>query len=68
MATLDPSRICDLCCSLWQRWIPNPLSEARDGTCILTEAMSSLYPSEPQWELPPWVLKRSQVYPICSKA
>ena len=29
-ATLDPSCICDLCCSLQQYWILNPLNEARD--------------------------------------
>ena len=33
-ATLDPNRICDLYHSSWQRWILNPLSEARDRTCI----------------------------------
>ena len=26
-AMLDLSRICDLCFSLWQRWILNPLSK-----------------------------------------
>ena len=31
----DPSRICDLHHSSQQRWILNPLSEARDGTCNL---------------------------------
>ena len=31
-ATLDPSHICNLCSSLWQCWILNPLSEARDQT------------------------------------
>ena len=36
---LDLSRICDLCCSLRQCWILNPLSEARDQTCILTAMM-----------------------------
>ena len=35
MTTPDLSRICDLHCSLWQFWILNPLSEARDQTCIL---------------------------------
>ena len=37
-ARADPSCICDLCSlQLWQCWIPlNPLSEARDQTCILT--------------------------------
>ena len=29
-ATPDPSHICHLHCSLWQRLILNPLSEARD--------------------------------------
>ena len=33
--TLNPSRICDLCHSLQQRWILNPLSEARDQIRIL---------------------------------
>ena len=33
-ATWDPSRICDLYHSSWQHQIPNPLSEARDQTCI----------------------------------
>ena len=34
-ATLNPGRICDLHCSLWQCWILNPLSEARDQTQVL---------------------------------
>ena len=32
IATQDPSCVCDLYHSSWQRWILNPLSEARDGT------------------------------------
>ena len=39
-ATPDPSRICDLHCSLRQRQILNPLSEAGDRTHILTDTMS----------------------------
>ena len=31
----DPSRVCDLHHSPWQRRILNPLSEARDQTCVL---------------------------------
>ena len=31
-AMLDPSRVCYLRHSSWQRWILNPLSEARDQT------------------------------------
>ena len=34
-ATPVPRRICDLRCSLWQRWILNALKEARDQTSIL---------------------------------
>ena len=31
-ATRDPSCVYDLHHSLWQHWIPNPLSKARDQT------------------------------------
>ena len=33
----DPSHIFDLHCSSWQRWILNPLSKARDRSCILMD-------------------------------
>ena len=36
-ATPDPSHVCNLHHSSWQRQILNPLSEARDQTCILTD-------------------------------
>ena len=36
--TPDPSRVCDLHYSSQQHWILNPLSEARDQTCILMDA------------------------------
>ena len=36
-AMLDLSHICDLHHSLWQHWILNLLSEARDHTCILMD-------------------------------
>ena len=39
VATLDPSHICDLYHSLQQCWILNQLSEARDGTRMLTDTM-----------------------------
>ena len=39
-ATLHLRGIYDLYYSLQQRQILNPLSEARDQTCILTETMS----------------------------
>ena len=35
-ATPDPS-VCDLHQSSQRRWLPDPLSEARDGTIILTD-------------------------------
>ena len=35
----DLGYICNLCYSLQQLWIFNPLSEARDWVCILTETM-----------------------------
>ena len=34
----DPSCVCNLHHSSWQRQIPNPLSEARDRTRILMDA------------------------------
>ena len=37
-ATPDPSCLCDLHHSSQQRWILNPLSEARVGTCVLMGA------------------------------
>ena len=40
MATLEPSRIRNLCCSLRQCWILHPLSKAGDGTRILTDTVS----------------------------
>ena len=36
-AMWDPGCLCDLHHSLWQRRILNPLSEARDRTCILMD-------------------------------
>ena len=33
----DPSHICNLHHSSWQHWILNPLSKARDRTCILMD-------------------------------
>ena len=44
MATREPSRVCDLHCSLWPRQILNPLSEARDRTCILMDSLRGLNP------------------------
>ena len=40
-ATTDLRCICDLCHSLWQHQILNPLSEARDQTHILTKTSAT---------------------------
>ena len=37
MAMPDPSCMCDLHHSSWQHWIPDPLSMARNRTCILMD-------------------------------
>ena len=42
-AMWDPSRICDLHCSLWQHWILNPLTRARDRTLILMDTSQVCY-------------------------
>ena len=47
----DPSLVWNLHHSLWQLRILNPLSKARDKTCILTDTMLGSYPTEPPWEL-----------------
>ena len=49
-AMWDPSRICDLHHSSWQRRILNPLSKARDRTRVLVDT-SQVVTAEPQWEL-----------------
>ena len=54
-ATLDPSCIWDLHCSLWQHRILNPLSEAKDRTHILRDTMSGSQPAEPWRELSPLI-------------
>ena len=43
-ATTDPSHICNPQCSLQQRWILNPLSKARDQSCILVDTRCILNP------------------------
>ena len=51
-ALQDLSCIYDLCHSLWQHFL-NPLTEARDRVCILTETSQVLNPlsHNGQWEL-----------------
>ena len=41
-----------------QHWIFNPLSEARDQTCILMDASQTHF-TEPQGELPAWPSKQT---------
>ena len=36
-AMQDSSHVCDLQHTSWQPWVLNPLSEARDQTCILMD-------------------------------
>ena len=43
-AAWDPSHILDLRCSLWQCQILNPLSKARDQTCVLMDTSWVLNP------------------------
>ena len=42
-ATPDPSHVCDLHRTSWQRRILNPLSEARDWTCNLMATTQDCY-------------------------
>ena len=49
-SVVDPRHICNLCRSLQQHQILNPLSEARDQTLIVMETVGSLT-QKPQWEL-----------------
>ena len=60
--TPDLSCIWDLCHSLWQPWVLNPLSKVRDWTQILTDTMSGSQPAEPQWELHIVHLKVTKCY------
>ena len=39
----DPSHVCNLHHSLWQYWILNPLSEARDRTLIHMDTSQVFY-------------------------
>ena len=43
IATQDPSWVCDLHHSSWECQILNPLSEARDQTCVLMVISRVLY-------------------------
>ena len=49
-ATWDPSHVCDSYHGSWQLGILNPLSKARDRTCLLMDIR--LVFAEPQGELP----------------
>ena len=63
-AVLDLSCICALCHSSPQRWIFNPMSEARDWTPMLTDAVLGSKPAEPQWKLLGFKSLRSKSSPL----
>ena len=48
-AMQDLSCVFDLYHSSQQHWILNPLSEARDWTCVLMDISWHLQPSDPKW-------------------
>ena len=50
-ATQNPSRVCDLHHSSWQRRILNPLREARDQTRVLMDASQIHQPLSHDGEL-----------------
>ena len=50
-AMSDPSHICELHHNSWQHWIPNPLSRARDRTCVPPHGLVAFVTTEPLWEL-----------------
>ena len=65
IATRDPSHICDLHLSSWQCCIFNPLSKARDPTCILRDTVPGSQPTESQWDLPdPGLFTFYPVFPV----
>ena len=64
-ATRDPSHVCDLHRSAWQRWIRNPPSEARGSTHILTET-SRVISAEPPQEPPKLYFQFFEDPPYCS--
>ena len=58
----DLSHVCDLHHSSWQHQILNPLSEARDKTCILMDTGQVCYPWA-QMGTPnlPWILNQQSI-------
>ena len=65
----DLNHICDLCCSSWQCQILNPLSKARDQTCILMDTSWVLNPLSHNRNLsPPSVYLCGHVLPPKSAA
>ena len=62
--------VCNLHQSSWQCWIPNPLSEARDQTCVLMDASqihfccstmgAPLFYFTCSWETCPWSILQSE--------
>ena len=68
-ATPDMNRICDLQHRSWQCWIADPLSKARDHTCVLVDASQICF----RWATmgtPPWRILIPHLFPYgdCSIA
>ena len=55
-AMQDLSRICDLHCSSQQRWVLNPLSEARIKPATSCGLLIGFVSAVPQWELPHYLI------------
>ena len=60
-ATWDPSHVCNLHHGSWPRRILNPLSEARDGACVLVVTGQGVT-AEPQRELQKLFVKEHKVF------
>ena len=63
-ATPDPSSLCSLHHSSWQRRILNPLSEARDRTCVLMDT-GQVHFCCATMGTPPVISKMGKVKPYC---
>ena len=63
-ATPDPCHICDLRWSLWQHQILNPLSKARDQTCIPLSHNGNPFLCVTVWSLGPYSYFAPSPFPL----